>query len=1441
MEAEYSSKLNSKLLIFERNSKEWEWSDLIGWLSGLKQLIDRYSVVVPIDQIYILSKRLSQCLYPSLPHGLHSKTLEIYYSLLSTSTISQISILSTGLFPHFQFCAPQNKPQFLDLINERYITRFEKFHFILQGLFACLLSGANDTPDTFIKVNEILDNCANQNKQITHNVLWWFILKSERHRLAGLMYMQKRIDKKIGKYRIINALLESLADNSVMIRRSSLDLIRNSYPLAIKNKKSMIILMQGALKLIRSKDHTLLRRIWEWVFPDEYDESQIQIVSEILRPAVSYIFWENHFDIILGHDPDEAKLLSIKIAETLSENENIGDLILSQIAIDIVRHTVNDELFIIKGKNDQRIKQIFSGKQSRIFWKAFEESMNELLKANEKETLFILKFAINHFEFSYDSFPIIFSQLFSMLPLLTNLELALEILIWITNNIELYELEVSESIIIYKSLLKGSDTELLSKFTVLFGLLLNKGIDVPKVSKLLKKYTKKNFLPGISLILKLNTEMSSNLLIQLWDYISTDYHIRACELLTTACTVSKQEWDHSTILLILNSDISIQEKYMRKFISYWAFMEKNYNIELSWIVRNTKIVFIMIDQLGSENPITKHLAKEWLSTAQSTIQHVLDPILKVMLHKSTVREINSEGFYFYNQEFDYKRVEGSIIKIIFVISNGGKSIIQQIKQTNISHYSMHKCMKHSIQATSYLSLLITIMTLYIQTHSTYEIIQGSSTELLCMLVKDLPQALVTSTLNNCSEAIFKILQKDSKVESYFLKVLHNLFTNKVTFCYQSTFADVLILGLRNEKKKMRLNWMKFINLTLPSILNSIAVPELTNYLHSLFISYYDIIIRFLDFSLIPGMSVLIHCALDINNKKQTSLIHSEVKAMIKKQIDKILTICLKFYENSNNQHIADINMLITPIASTFQVEFIEGLLELWKENTVNNPKVHELEIIIKMTPTFNISPEMIFDIIYNLLQKFNKDSHDELISASFIQNILNVLENFKIPISGAVLWNRTLSLLKHFSSSNYKELMIIQINIICTLSRKIVIDQRSLKDLQEIVKFISLQCAEMLKWNTLAVDVCYYSLETFSETSCNKMVKTLIERGGFLFDIVWNKDQEKKKIEIIIGLLNNLLIEIPNCEEGAELVGKLIEIFSKTSNPKITEGIKPCLLEFYKNHLFTILKRYPKSIKSWENIINRIATKYYTEQTSLLSDLMYHYEPSFWYRTETILSLLYSSSSLMCFIIFSSPKSTYSNGLAGIIIKIKEILKFNNLDLSLFRVLCLLIKVLLLRLKKKEFTLIWNVVLSDLHILFLKYFKECDLIGTFEVLKFLDFMLATGFDNSNFICFYLFDVPEIELFTEESNNFKPAVANNFLSGYTAHPSKTIRRNMIIHTQNQRKILLANQKPENLDDLDRFVKILIQFCTFYTSEIVDTDWENVEMNIESDIACLNQYK
>ena len=57
--------------------------------------------------------------------------------------------------------------------------------------------------------------------------------------------MQKRLDKNINKKRIVIALLESLADNSIIIKRNALDLIRNFYPLGIKYKKTMITLMRG--------------------------------------------------------------------------------------------------------------------------------------------------------------------------------------------------------------------------------------------------------------------------------------------------------------------------------------------------------------------------------------------------------------------------------------------------------------------------------------------------------------------------------------------------------------------------------------------------------------------------------------------------------------------------------------------------------------------------------------------------------------------------------------------------------------------------------------------------------------------------------------------------------------------------------------------------------------------------------------------------------------------------------------------------------------------------------------------------------------------------------------------------------------------------------------------------------------------------------------------
>ena len=95
------------------------------------------------------------------------------------------------------------------------------------------------------------------------------------------------------------------------------------------------------------------------------------------------------------------------------------------------------------------------------------------------------------------------------------------------------------------------------------------------------------------------------------------------------------------------------------------------------------------------------------------------------------------------------------------------------------------------------------MLLFVQTPVVNENIIGTAAELLCLLVKNLPTNLITTTLNSCAEASYKAFLTESKIEIYILNVLEALLSNKITISYQSKFADVLILGIRNDKKKIR--------------------------------------------------------------------------------------------------------------------------------------------------------------------------------------------------------------------------------------------------------------------------------------------------------------------------------------------------------------------------------------------------------------------------------------------------------------------------------------------------------------------------------------------------------------------------------------------------------------------------------------------------------------
>lgn len=96
----YMQNIDKALKNFEYSS---EWADLISALRKLNNVISSYPQYQVIPRRIKISKRLSQCMHPALPSGVHLKALETYDVIFSNTGQERLAcelfIYSSGLFP----------------------------------------------------------------------------------------------------------------------------------------------------------------------------------------------------------------------------------------------------------------------------------------------------------------------------------------------------------------------------------------------------------------------------------------------------------------------------------------------------------------------------------------------------------------------------------------------------------------------------------------------------------------------------------------------------------------------------------------------------------------------------------------------------------------------------------------------------------------------------------------------------------------------------------------------------------------------------------------------------------------------------------------------------------------------------------------------------------------------------------------------------------------------------------------------------------------------------------------------------------------------------------------------------------------------------------------------------------------------------------------------
>ena len=372
---EFEKKLEKKVLIPFQNAKEW--SDLLSIINELKNLIKKY----PEDSINLykisekipLSKRLSQCLNPSLPAGLHQSVYEAYNMILNNIKFNNenclgedLGLYSSGLFPSFQYVSAQNKNYFLkNIVKEIYISLLNKeLELCLPGLLVSILPTLEEQNDERNKeIFAIFEDFQGKvNNYTFYGILWSLILRNERLRLGGMKYIchsvpnyeelikkNEDINKLINNYfpnidsLVVNtlcAVIESETEE-VQIIRFGMDFIIFHFPLIEENKiisdELKSILLTSALKLFIKNEYSTTRRLMNWLmgkFEDENIKSnnkEFNYVLKILLNSMKKIFNKNIYisSNILNKN--------FKILEQLINQQVIfADFILKNLSYDII-------------------------------------------------------------------------------------------------------------------------------------------------------------------------------------------------------------------------------------------------------------------------------------------------------------------------------------------------------------------------------------------------------------------------------------------------------------------------------------------------------------------------------------------------------------------------------------------------------------------------------------------------------------------------------------------------------------------------------------------------------------------------------------------------------------------------------------------------------------------------------------------------------------------------------------------------------------------------------------------------------------------------------------------------------------------------------------------------------------------------------------------------
>ncbi|KAL8948411.1 MAG: hypothetical protein Q9222_005400 [Ikaeria aurantiellina] len=322
----YAAGIDRALSLFDTALQEW--ADYISFLGRLLKALQLHPPgVSDIPHKALVTQRLSQCLNPALPSGVHQKALEVYtyiFSLIGKDGLGRdLRYYLPGLSPVLAFASLSVKPAILSLFDT-FVVALDPVAIrpALKGIILALLPGLEEeTSEEFERTHEILQTLKNAvtkssdhresmqdtpGDQFFWQCMFLATITSPSRRQGALAYLQRhlpqlgetkkssaRSDSQNGEDRrtlshnseavtspepglLIRCFAAGLYDDQLLVQRGFLDLLASNLPLHSKilqhkvNPADLIKLVAATISVALRREMSLNRRLWAWFLgPDE--------------------------------------------------------------------------------------------------------------------------------------------------------------------------------------------------------------------------------------------------------------------------------------------------------------------------------------------------------------------------------------------------------------------------------------------------------------------------------------------------------------------------------------------------------------------------------------------------------------------------------------------------------------------------------------------------------------------------------------------------------------------------------------------------------------------------------------------------------------------------------------------------------------------------------------------------------------------------------------------------------------------------------------------------------------------------------------------------------------------------------------------------------------------------------------------------------------------